>query len=415
MKRVIVFVAVTLLIVGGSYLAIYGFAGKSKPQYEFAPVTRADVENTVTASGTLSPTTTVEVGTQVSGTIDRVLVDFNDQVAEGQVLVVLDTSLLKAAVIDAEANLERVQAQLELTRNDWTRNKQLFDRNLISESEFLSFDVSLRVQQATVKSAQTALDRARRNLEYAVIRSPISGIVIGKSVEAGQTVAASLSTPTLFIIAQDLDRMEILVDVDESDIGQIKVGQQVRFEVTAYASKVFTGEVTQIRLQPKTVSNVVTYTVVANASNEEGLLLPGMTATVDFVTAERRDVLVVPTRALRFQPSEEQVAQALERFRAEREAQAPDSLAAGGEGSRRGTPGRGRGAATERVWTLNASGEIVMMPVRTGLADGTNTEIVFSRMLSEGDTLIVGSSESGTPARATRMSNRPPGFGPGRF
>lgn len=414
-KRISILGAIAAAIVIGGYFFIYGFPGPAAEEYEFTKITRGDIEITVSSSGTLSPVTTVEVGTQVSGTIDSVFVDFNDIVREGQVLAVLDTALLKAMVLDAEATLERGEAQLEKAQAEHDRNQTLFNRGLISEADFLPYRVEVKTQKATIKSATAGLDRARRNLEYAVIRSPINGIVIGKSVEAGQTVAASLSTPTLFIIAQNLSSMEILAEVDESDIGQIEVGQDVRFEVAAYADREFSGKVRQIRLQPRTVSNVVTYTAVVEADNDDGLLLPGMTATVDFITSKCTDALLVPAKALRFRPAQQQ----LEDFFARRQVGAdrplagdrPDSSSVGPRppSDMGGTAGRSRPRDAAMIWYIDSVGQLAAAPLRTGLSDGTNSEVLASRVLTEGMAVIIG-TKSGKSSDQERTSS-PAGAG----
>lgn len=423
-KRILILGTIVAAIVIGGYLIIYGFPGSKAVEYDFATITRGDIENTVSSTGTLSPVTTVEIGTQVSGTIDSVFVDFNDIVREGQVLAVLDTALLKAMVLDAEATLERGEAQLEKAQAEYDRNQTLFNRGLISEADFLPYQVEVKTQLATIKSATAGLDRARRNLEYAVIRSPIDGIVIGKSVEAGQTVAASLSTPTLFIIAQNLSSMEILAEVDESDIGQVKVGQDVRFEVAAYADREFSGKVRQIRLQPKTISNVVTYTAVVEAENDDGLLLPGMTTTIDFITEKRVDVLLVPGKALRFQPTQEQMQELFTRRQADAaraaSAHRPDSGSAGprpsfGMGD---MTGRSRPRDVATVWYVDSVSQLTAAPLRTGLSDGANSEVLASRVLTEGVSVIIGtkSEESSdqertsSPAGAGRFGGRRPPF-----
>jgi HlyD family secretion protein len=406
-----------IIIAVAGYLAFHKSFAASAPQYEYATVTRGDIENTVSATGILAPVTTVDIGTQVSGTIDSVFVDYNDAVKEGQILAVLDTTQLRSSVLDAQASLERVEAQLAQATSEYKRGKKLYDSTLISETEYLPYEVNFKTQQAALKSALIGLDRARRNLQYAVIRSPISGTVINKSVEGGQTVAASLSTPTLFTIAEDLSRMEILADVDESDIGQIKVGQDVDFEVAAYMNKQFAGRVKQLRLQPKTVSNVVTYTVVVEAANQEGLLLPGMTATVSFVTEKHTDVLLVPSKALRFQPTEKQLAE----FDAKRKQQAgnvPDSARAGGRrpsGMRPGMGGdslrrSGDGAKTmAMVWFVDSTGSLSGAMCRSGLTDKSNTEVT-SRRMTEGMQVIVGVKEE-RAAKTTTPTRPPGGFG----
>jgi HlyD family secretion protein len=400
-------IVVVLAVVAAGYFLLFGTPGSTPLEFEFATLERGDVENTVSATGTLSPVITVEVGTQVSGTIASVFVDHNDTVYAGQILAVLDTVLLHAAVMEAEATLDRTNAQLRQAKADFKRGEELFTKLLISESEFLPYDVSLKTQQANLKSAEASMLRAEQNRDYAVIRSPINGIVIDRSVEAGQTVAASLSTPTLFLIAQDMSQMEILTEVDESDIGEIAEGQEVRFEVTTYSDQEFTGRVKQVRLQPKTISNVVTYTAVVEAENPDGLLLPGMTATVDFITDKRTDVLLVPAKALRFQPPVE-VLEAYrekqqERFanregdRPNREGGRPGAMSGGGPGAMfGGSHGRGNFGM---VWYLDSLGQFAAAPLRTGLTDGSNTEVVGSRTLTEGMEIIVGTSSGESDVR----------------
>jgi HlyD family secretion protein len=411
--------AAVAVIVAGGYMISRGFSDSKDAEYDLTEVTIGDVKTTVSATGTLSPVTTVEVGTQVSGTIDSVYVDFNELVRKGQVLAVLDTALLKASVQDAEATVERNEALLEEAEANLNRNQALFDQKLISEADFLPFKVAVKTQVATLKSAAVALDRARRNIQYAVIRSPITGIVIARNVETGQTVAASLSTPTLFVIAQDLAQMEILAQVDESDIGEIKDGQEVSFEVAAYNDKEFFGVVRQVRLQPATVSNVVTYTVVVEAANSEGLLLPGMTATLELIIDRRDSVLLVPNKALRFQPDADLAQEAMERHRpapGERQSQGPDSSVAtarpGGDHPAGAFAQRGLAKDASIVWYLDESGLLTPARLKTGLTDGTRTEIVASRNLTEGTKVIVGlksdAADSSTNSRNTQMRFGPP-------
>jgi HlyD family secretion protein len=420
-RKLIIYPVVLLVLIVAGYLFLFGKPGASAVQYEFGTLTRGTIENTVSATGTLSPVTTVEVGTQVSGTIDKVYVDYNDTVHVGEVLAVLDTLLLKVSVLDAEAQVDRARAQLEEAQADFERGKGLFDRGLISDADFLPQQVALKVQKSNLKSAEVALTRAKRNLDYAVIRSPIDGIVISRAVEAGQTVAASFSTPTLFLIAQDLSHMEILAEVDETDIGQIQVGQKVRFEVSAYSDKEFTGSVRQVRLQPEVISNVVTYTAVVGAPNDSGLLLPGMTATVDFVTESKDDVLLAPSKALRFQPTSEQLAafqeRMRERFASRREGS--DSTSAQRRWPPAGFAGMGGSGNGRRsggmLWYVDSLGQLSGVPVRTGLTDGSNTEIVSSRLATEGMQVIVG--VAGTAKTEERQfPGRPPGgFGRPHF
>ena len=415
MKKKMLIGAGLIVIVLAGYMLMSDKLQSAQVEYQLGVVSVGDIEQTVSATGTVSPVTTVEVGTQISGTIDTVMADYNDPVTVGQVLAVLDTVLLRASVLEAEASVERIEALLEEAELDYQRNLSLFKKNLIAESDLTQYQVSVKTHEADLKSAKASLTRARRNLQYAVIRSPIDGIVIQRSVEEGQTVAASLSTPTLFMIAQDLSQMEILADVDESDIGSIQEEQAVRFEVAAYPDRSFTGEVSQIRLQPSTISNVVTYTVVVTAENPEGVLMPGMTATLDFVVEERNDVMTVPARALSFRPSED----VIEQLQKERR-QAPESDK-GALGSMAGRFAAGVDddeTTREVVWYADSTGRIAPAVLVAGLSDGSTTEVVMSPVLTEGMQVVVSSngSSSGNSSSSTasqERTSRPPGPGRG--
>jgi HlyD family secretion protein len=386
---------------------LLGRAGpEADGKYEFVEVARGDLEDVISSTGTLSAVGTVEVGTQVSGRLSQVFVDFNDNVRKGQVLALIDTTFLAGSVKDARANLMKAESQLSLVGTQYERSRDLFERGLVSEAEFEDAEAQFSSARASVLSAQASLDRAKTNLDYAVIRSPISGTVIERSVESGQTVAASLSAPVLFIIAEDLAEMEIHALVDESDIGQVEVGQAVRFTVDAYYGKEFWGEVRQIRLQPQTVSNIVNYTVVVDAPNKEGLLLPGMTATADFLLEHREDVLLVPNAALRLAPTVDMFAELRENMavrrppgnaggesgRAARPAASSAGSAAGPAGGRQsGGPMAAMMAAMgideERgavLWYLDESGKLAVAPVEKGATDGARTEIVKGPGVREG-------------------------------
>ena len=422
-KRIIfigIFLVISFIIISKIYRNIHG---NNNGQYQFVEITKGNLESTISSTGTINPVSTVEVGTQVSGIIDKVYVDFNDRVKKGQLIAVLDTINLKAALLNAQAGLERAAAQLEKAKADYLRNSQMFKEKLISEADFLPYKVNLKTQKANLKSAKADLQRAQQNLFYAYIRSPIEGTVIQRNVEAGQTVAASLQTPTLFIIAEDLSKMEIYAQVDESDIGQIKEGQNVRFDVQTYPDNIFQGIVKQIRLQPQTISNVVNYTVVIEAANNENLLLPGMTATVDFIIKERNNVLLVPNTALRFQPSEEE----LIKFRENRRKQfaaLSDSLKQnfrermanmeqlGVKGS--GTSNINRDNLPKdvsRLWYINEDGSLAMQIIKTGSTDGKLTEIVRVRNIYEGMQVINGTEKTSKQSTST---NLPTGRGLGR-
>lgn len=274
----------------------------STPLFQFARVNRGNFERIVSSTGTLAAVETVEIGTQASGTIAQLLVDYNDQVKKGQVLAILDQSSFNASLKNAKAGVLKAQAELRQAEDEFRRNDPLHEKGYISEQEFLPIRTAVDTTKASLLSAEANLQQAQINLAHTVIRSPINGTILDRSVDAGQTVAASLNTPTLFLIAEDLSRMQIEAKVDETDIGQIRPGQPVRFTVQSYFEREFIGSVRQIRLQPETVDNVVTYIVIVEATNESGLLLPGMTTTVDFIVHHVENTLLVPVVALNFNP-----------------------------------------------------------------------------------------------------------------
>lgn len=420
MRKLLIVVAVVVVAVVGIVIAKgRGKDGDSK--YTFGEVTRGDLKSVVSATGALSAVGTVEVGTQVSGTLAKLYVDFNDPVHRGQVLAVLDTTMLATSVKDARAGVLRAQSQLDKARLDQDRISELFAQSLVSKADYETSATALTAAQAGLVSAQASLERARANLNYAVIRSPIDGTVIERSIEPGQTVAASLSAPKLFVIAEDLSKMEILALVDESDMGQVKVGQRATFTVEAQPESEFSGTVRQVRLQPETVSNVVSYTVVLDAKNDEGLLLPGMTATIDFIVDERKNVLLVPGAALRIKPTEEMFAEARGSMPKEEEEQdegGPPSAgaapAAGDHASMRGK-GAGQGGwggqgsqngSSDRalVWYLDERGKLAFVPIVKGATDGRNTEVAEGA-LKEGMQIIVGLGEGAAGASSGERTN----------
>lgn len=310
MKKLLISIVVFAgILAGGGFWYQRTLNTHEEMSFQLAEITRGDLENIVSSTGTLSAVGTVEVSSQISGIVETVYVDYNDKIKKGQILARVDTTLLKASVQDAKANLAKSRAQLHQAQTEYQRNEKLFQAGYISEMTFLAVKTSVETAKATVQSAESALQRAQTNLKYAEIHSPITGTVIERTVEAGQTISASTSAPTLFTIAEDLAQMQIEVAVDESDIGQIKENMSVRFTVQAYPDELLTGTVRQIRLKPTVSQDVVNYTVVVDAPNERGLLLPGMTATVDFLVDERPDVLLIPNTALYFKPPEEMLAQ----------------------------------------------------------------------------------------------------------
>jgi len=293
-----------IIIAFAGYFIIKPKLSNQKLNYTYTTLEKGNIESDVSSTGTVEAINTVEVGTQISGTIDKIYVDYNDKVKAGQLLAEMDLKLLNATLSNARANLAVSVAQLNQAKDLYDRNKILFEKNVISEKEYLTskytYDQSLSAKEAAIASVQNTIV----NMGYAHIKSPINGTITERSVEEGQTVAASFSTPTMFIIAEDLSKMQILADVDESDIGYIKDSMQVRFRVQTYPEKEFYGNVSQIRLQPIEINNVVNYQVVVDVDNQRGLLLPGMTANLEFITATAKNVLLINNSALRFRPNE---------------------------------------------------------------------------------------------------------------
>lgn len=353
---------------------------------ETAVVSRTDIHNSVTATGTVEPVTLVEVGTQVSGIIDRLYVDYNDHVKAGQLIAEMDKVTLESELEQAEAQLSSSKTEYEYRQKEYVRIKRLYDKELVSDAEY---DEALYLYE-TAKNAyelnQASIVGVRRNLGYATITSPIDGVVISRAVEEGQTVAAGFETPTLFTIANDLRDMQVVADVDEADIGYVKEGQRVEFTVDAYPDDVFSGEVQQVRLEATVESSVVTYEVVITAANPELKLKPGLTANVTIYTIDRLNVCSVPSKALRFVPDK-------------------DVLSKIGL-SMSGVPA---GAAAGRtVWIMDGT-DIRPVEVTVGVTDGDVTEIVSG--LTEGERVVLGLRMS-VPAVMPQEIERSP-FMPG--
>jgi RND family efflux transporter, MFP subunit len=345
------------------------------------------VENTVTATGTIEPVETVEIGTQVSGKIETIYVDFNSQVKKGELLAELDKLNLLEKVSQAQANLTSAESQLKFAKLSYERTKQLYEANAATPAAFEEASNTYVQAQTNKENSQASYDQAKVNLGYAEIYSPIDGVVLDREVEEGQTVAASYSTPTLFTIANDLTKMQVEANVDEADIGQIKLNQHVTFTVDAYADDVFEGSVIQIRLQPTTTNNVVTYTVIIGAPNPELKLFPGMTANVTIVTEEATG-LAVPAEALNFTPSE-QVLKMIRKTMGKPNIKDMPFSPQSEKGNMLPKDG-------SMVWVKNGT-NIVPRPVKTGMSDGAY-KIVDSG-LQAGDSVILSAEYV---ARATK-------------
>jgi len=379
MKKILIISVIIFVIAIAGFLLFRG--NGNEPKFRTEKIVRGDIEMSITATGTVNPVTTVLVGTQVSGTIKKIYVDFNSPVKKGQLIALIDPALFEAQVnqakanlLSAKANLEKAEATVVDAKRTMDRNKELLAKTLIAQSDFDTAETNYETSKASVSAAKSqvgqteaALSLAETNLHYTKIVSPVDGIVVSRNVDVGQTVAASFQTPTLFSIAQDLTKMQIDTNVDEADIGKVKVRQDVEFTVDAYPDITFKGKVWQVRNAPITVQNVVTYDVVINVDNPEFKLKPGMTANVSIIVSMKKDVLKIPNAALRFKPSEK-----------------------GPVSSEKKGPG---------VWIL-AMDKPNRIPVSLGISDGNYTELVSGK-ISEGQELIV---ESLTKSNVPRPS-----------
>lgn len=350
---------------------------------ETATVERGSVSKTVTATGTLEAITTVDVGTQVSGIVEKIYVDFNSYVTKGQLLARIDTTNLAAALEQSQANLDNAKAVLDYRQANYKRLKPLMEKQLISQSDYDETVYNLNTSKANYKNALAQHKKNKINLSYALIYSPIDGIVLNRAVEEGQTVAASFSTPTLFSIANDLTQMRVEANVDEADIGQVKQGQRVEFTVDAYPDMVFNGEVTEVRLEPSVTSNVVTYTIIISAPNPDYKLMPGMTAETEIVVKEHNDILVIPSKALRFTPNKDLL------FSYMSDQPKPENNKVIPESSKEDVTTKEitKNANKEKiVWVKNSS-DIHPVDVEIGMNDDINVEIISG--LSAGDKVIL--------------------------
>lgn len=363
--KIVIWVVIIAAVAAGIW-HMTGSSGKSDITLQTGTVSKGDIRNSVTATGTVEPVTLVEVGTQVSGIIDKLYVDYNDKVTAGQLIAEMDKVTLESDLEEAEAQLASSKTEYEYRTKEYLRTKQLYEKELVSDAEYDEALYLYETAKNTYAQRQASIVGIRRNLGYATITSPIDGVVISRAVEEGQTVAAGFETPTLFTIANDLTDMQVIADVDEADIGSVKEGQRVEFTVDAYPDDVFTGDVQQVRLEATTESSVVTYEVVITAYNPDLKLKPGLTANVTIFTMERNGVLCIPAKALRFVPDAGMV-------------ESMGFTMAAGE---RPSGGQGR-----LCWVLNGT-QLEPRTVTVGQSDGENTEILSG--LSEGETVVTG-------------------------
>ncbi len=443
-----------LVVVAIAIFAAFEFKGGDKPQYYVSKVDKGDIRQEVDATGTINAVTTVQVGSQVSGTISKLYADFNSRVKKGQVIAQIDPALFegallqakadyanaKANLIAAQASLEKAKASAVQTRADYQRNLGLAQEGVISQQQLdlakanadtndaavAAAEAQVTQAAAQVQQKQAAVTVAQTNLDYTTIHAPIDGTVIARNVDVGQTVAASLQAPTLFTIAQDLTKMQVYASTDESDVGMIRTGQMVTFKVDAFPKDTFSGRVSQVRLNATTVQNVVTYNTIIDFDNPELKLFPGMTAYITIPVATANNVVRVANGALRYKPdlSAEQIRALYQKYGLTRQAASGGAPAASGKQFRNhgeGTPGGGPGAAgagqqhatradVAVVWKLRADKTLEPVRIRTGITDHTVTEVAgtLNGELNEGDELVTGAMSGGASAGA-----RPPGLGGG--
>ena len=385
LSKVWLVVAVVIIVA----IVAWALSGSKKEEqitFDTAAVAPANIMNSITATGTIEPVTSVTVGTQVSGIVSKLYVDYNSVVKKGQVIAELDKTNLMSQLNSAKTQLATAQSQLNYQTTNFNRYKTLYQKGLVAADDFDSAKLSYTQAKEQVAAAKEEVQRAQTNLGYATITSPIDGIVLSKSVEEGQTVAASFSTPELFTIAQDLTNMQVVADVDEADIGDVKEGERVSFTVDAYPDDTFEGTVKQVRQEATTTNNVVTYEVVISAPNADLKLKPGLTANVTIYTAERKGVLSVQSKALRFTPQKETVGKM----------KIVDQT----------------GNAKNKVWTIEGN-SIVAHNVNIGMTDGTNTQILNG--ISAGVKVVTGLNVTGgeqDDAQPNASSERSP-FAPG--
>jgi HlyD family secretion protein len=409
-KIIIIAIAVVAVVTTAFFLLKPKTVDASKINIETAAVKTGTISKTITATGTLEAITTVEVGTQVSGIVENIYVDFNSYVKRGQLLAKLDTTNLSAAMDQSRATLDNAKAELDYQQANYDRLEPLYKKNMLAKSDFDQATYNLNKAKASYNNALAQHKKNKINLDYAFIHSPIDGIVLNRAVEEGQTVAASFNTPTLFTIANDLTQMEVQADVDEADIGQVKQGQRVEFKVDAYPEQSFEGTVTEVRLEPTVTNNVVTYTIIINAPNPDYKLMPGMTAETSIFVLEKKDLVVVPSKALRFTPDQTLL---MSYMMSQGKPELP-------EGAKKGDmPGPGKmpdfnqqnANGGKMVWVKKDS-LIRPVPVEVGMDDDINTEIISG--LKEGEEVITSmEQQTASTAKKAAASNpfmpRPPG------
>jgi HlyD family secretion protein len=400
MKRILIITGVIVAVVV-VILALKPFSRKNEAvTFDTVKVERGTITNSVTATGTIEAIVTVDVGTQVSGIIEHVYVDFNDIVKQGQLLARLDETPLRAQLEQSQASVDMAQAQMNYQEATYKRMKVLYEKNLIAQADYDQALFNYENSKASLSNSKSALTRAKVNLDYATIFSPIDGVVLNKAVEEGQTVAASFNTPTLFTIVNDLTQMEVQTSVDEADIGKVMEGQRIDFTVDAYPDLNFKGSVSQVRLQPVITNNVVTYVVILSAHNPEKKLMPGMTASTTIYVAEKNDAVILSGKAVRFTPDREWLGKM-----ARNRDKAP--LMQGGPKPGFLPDNPAESADTKTVWLKDENNLIRPAMIKTGIDNGSDIEILSG--LKVGDEVVISMNTGVKKATAAKNNSGPPG------
>ena len=376
MKKYLKYSIIAIVLVFACIIAIQLLMPKEKTQIvvNTTPVTAGEITTEVTATGTVQPVDQVEVGTQVSGLVQKIYVDYNSIVKKGELLAELDKTILKESVANSQAAYNSAKSQLTYQQQNYDRQKNMYEAQVISKADFEAAEYQLQTAKASLTQSETALRQAENNLGYTYIYSPIDGVILTKEVEEGQTVAASMSTPTLFTIAKDITKMQVEANVDEADIGNVAEGQRVSFSVDAYPELEFSGKVKQVRLGATTTSNVVTYTVIVDAENPDQKLKPGLTATITIFTKELKDIITVPAQALAFTPD----ATLLMAYYEQNGITMTETTLQETEG--------------KTVWTQNKSGILEQKTIVAGDKDGVNVQIVSG--VNIGDQVVTSMAEA---------------------
>ncbi|MGE5421064.1 MAG: efflux RND transporter periplasmic adaptor subunit [Chloroflexota bacterium] len=420
MKKKTLLTGTVLFVAVMALLALKPFLKKEAAvTFETVKVEKGNISNTVTATGTIEATTTVKVGTQVSGILKGVYVDFNDNVRKGQLLAQLDETSLRAQLEQSQSQVDQAQAQLTYNESTFRRMKALYEKNLISQADYDQALYNYENSKAALVNSKSNLARSKVNLDYATITSPIDGVVLNRAVEEGQTVAASFNTPELFTIVNDLTQMEVQASVDEADIGKVILGQRVEFSVDAYPDLKFTGNVSEVRLQPVTTNNVVTYDVILSALNPDKKLMPGMTASATIYVEEKTGAFILPGKAMRFTPDREYLQKMMAGLTKDAPKGSETGTAESGmpSGTMEQMPAQLRAAANDPksgiVWLKDDNMGLRRCKIQIGIDNGTNVEILSG--LKEGDEVIItmtGGSEKAETTRDDGPKGPFPGIGP---